>query len=125
MNLLNSSVLGCGKPPCPEHGRLCAFHGDEPGHCPWCHCSWVVVFSRGFHSCETRAVWTNGKRPDNAEYVTGRIAEAAAMRKAAAEQIAGRPLAGWQAGHCSHGSSGTPEPCEAPATAQNAAQGGF
>ena len=114
-----AGVLDCGKPPCPEHGRLCAYHGTEPDRCPWCHSTWGRILGSGSHSCESVAVWTNGKRSDNAEYVAGRIAQALAWRQRAAE----RPHGPWQSGHCSHEYTDTSETCAAFAKAQRAPAG--
>lgn len=124
MNFPNlSGGLDCGKPPCVEHGGLCAFHGTEPDRCRWCHSTWAQILSTGYHSCESSSVWTNGKRPDNAEYVAGRIGQAAKMRRRAAEEASLRPFRGWQSGPCSHGGGSTPLDSEASAKAQNAPEG--
>lgn len=60
-------TLDCGKPACPEHGTMCAFHGDEPGRCPWCHSSWVVIRRGGWHSCERSSTWGALERQDRLE----------------------------------------------------------
>jgi hypothetical protein len=121
MTLTNSptSSLDCGKPPCTEHGTLCAYHGDEKDRCPWCHSTWGRILGSGSHSCESPAVWTNGKRPDNAQYVAERVFRAAVMRQKAAE----RPQGPWQSGHCSHGYSDIPPHCAMPARAQVTPEG--
>lgn len=56
------TALPCGKEACPEHGDLCAFHGDEDGLCPWCHCSWERIIDTDWHSCERVDVWPPGQR---------------------------------------------------------------
>lgn len=88
------ALLPCGLPPCPEHA-LCAFHGDEPDRCPWCHRSWAVIITTGWHSCER-----NPRIPDPVER-RERIAEARGMRRMAAR----RPQdsrSGQQSLHCQH-----------------------
>jgi hypothetical protein len=79
---ITNGLLPCGLPPCPEHGGLCAFHGDEPDKCPTCHASWSVILDRiatgkGQHSCEqvrnghpeskTRSILARQRRLDATE----------------------------------------------------------
>lgn len=42
---------------CPRHDGLCAYRGNEPHRCPWCHCLWAVIDSSGWHSCEKANLW--------------------------------------------------------------------
>lgn len=115
----NRATLDCGKPPCPEHQGLCAYHGTERDRCPWCHSTWDRILATGEHSCERPAVWSNGKRADNATYVAERIARAVALRQRASE----RPQGPWQSGFCSHGYPDAPQAGESRAKAQNASGG--
>lgn len=68
---------------CPEHGRRCAYGGDEPDRCPWCHCAWshvVAAVARDpvhGHSCEIPSVWAG-------YHAASRVERAAAMRHEAA-----------------------------------------
>ncbi len=64
----------CGRAACPTHNADCAFHGDEAGRCPFCHCAWWVIVSSGWHSCE--------KSHLTPPTVRRRIPEIVAMRKA-------------------------------------------
>ena len=112
MTLVNSPDPDCGKPPCPEHGWLCAFHGTELGLCPWCHSPWARILATGRHSCEAAALWSGTHR-------AWRVAEAARMRQKASQ----RPHAVDQGKFCSHlgvCATGTPDPVvhlsETPAT---------
>jgi predicted DsbA family dithiol-disulfide isomerase len=69
---------------CPEHGRLCAYGGDEPELCPWCHSTWARIVAAVArdpahgHSCEVFTMWHYEQdRP-------ARLAEAVRMRREAA-----------------------------------------
>jgi len=68
---------------CAEHGRLCAYRGDEADRCPWCHCLWAHVLASGYHSCEVARVWSKDK--------AGREVRAARMRREAAIRVGRRP----------------------------------
>lgn len=59
---VSPAPMPCGKAPCPEHGTPCAFHGDEPGRCRWCHSPWARIIGTGRHSCEAAAIWPSGDR---------------------------------------------------------------
>jgi hypothetical protein len=86
----------CGLPPCPEHHGLCAYHGDEPDRCPWCHADWTHIVGKvrsgtGRHSCERGRVWSK----DEAEW---RVATALKWR----EEAAAAPWGGDRSTHCPH-----------------------
>lgn len=52
------ALLNCGRAPCPIHDRLCAFHGDESGRCPFCHAAWwSVLRAPNLHTCEKASGW--------------------------------------------------------------------
>lgn len=72
------SRMACEDVPCSEHGILCAFHGNEPGRCPWCHSAWTVILRYGSHSCESARVWRGAE-------AKWRLAKARQMRQRAAE----------------------------------------
>jgi hypothetical protein len=40
-----SRPLPCGKPACPVHGGLCAYHGTEDDRCPYCHGTWAALYA--------------------------------------------------------------------------------
>ena len=79
---------------CGEHGGLCAYRGDEPERCRWCHSTWAAIaalFRQGWvdgkgkwhpylwsevHSCEQASVWRGKPRPVRRH----RVREAARMR---------------------------------------------
>jgi hypothetical protein len=69
---------------CAEHGRLCAYGGNEPDRCPWCHSTWahlVAAVARDpdlGHSCESPWVMRNHRE---------RVEQAAAMRREAATNL--------------------------------------
>jgi hypothetical protein len=97
----------CGLPPCPEHNGQCAYHGDEPDRCPWCHATWAHILGKiasgnGQHSCEMRRVWSFEQR-------TQRMAAALRMRQRA-ELLedntlrfrTARPWRGDRSTHCPH-----------------------
>lgn len=85
-------MSACGRTPCGEHGTLCAYHGDEPDRCPWCHSLWSVIIARvarwadeRLHSCE---------RP----HIGRRIEQAKLLRLNASE----KPYSGIRSTHCTH-----------------------
>lgn len=87
----SQALMACGKPPCVQHGDLCAYHGDEEDRCPWCHSTWSRIIATGWHSCQRRDTWTKAER----EWRTKRAAQ---MREKAA-QDASLPD---RSVHCAH-----------------------
>lgn len=92
---MSPEVQPCGLPVCPEHHGLCAYHGDEPDRCPWCHATWASILRRidhgGRHSCEhTRSLHGRQRRQ--------RIAEALQARL----EAAGKPQDRICSTHCAH-----------------------
>jgi hypothetical protein len=89
------TTLDCGLQPCPNHSGLCAYHGDEPDRCPFCHTSWSVILDRiardkGEHSCEKIR---NG-RPESKTRST-----VARQRR---QDATGKPQEGDRSLHCPH-----------------------
>lgn len=44
---------------CPTHGDGCAFPGEHPELCPYCHCEWSKITAPATH--ETTRRYTNSK----------------------------------------------------------------
>lgn len=55
-------TLSCGRDYCPEH-KHCAYHGDEPDRCPWCHKLWTAIEQSTYgHCCEKPSMWHISER---------------------------------------------------------------
>lgn len=116
---------------CATHGRLCAFNGEEPDRCQWCHVPWssIVLRGPGTHSCESlSALMRAGVRPVSAAKVRAELAAAARQTAENVTRGARRALGQSDLPACRNGSLVTPPvgaaSAQSPAAAAPASVGG-
>lgn len=64
---------------------------DDPRRCPWCHVTWAVIISSGWHTCEKMRSWRH--------HAKEKVKLAQIMRQEAQE---GRCEAAWALGRDYH-----------------------
>jgi hypothetical protein len=70
---------------CRWHHGLCAYgDDDDETRCMWCHCTWDVILSTGYHSCGHIGMWGGDPARKTKVLVARQMREAAARHAAQA-----------------------------------------